>query len=185
MLTPWHRSGHSTEPSGVPCASSDSLKLPTYPRAPSKGEEMPQLAGGSGLLLEGSIPEVLGCCFPLMPSHGGFGGCHGCGSCSRCPHCQRSEQFLLLSSHRQGSRARRGTGQQQNLSFFTVRVVFTSTGTGCLERRWIPQPWKYSRPRWMRLGTACGLVEGVPACGRRVGQIVLKVPFSPNHSMFL
>lgn len=63
------------------------------------------------------------CCVYFFPHAGGFGGCRGCGTCFTCPYFQR-RQFLLLSSHRQGKPGKEWTKQQQNLSFFTMRVVF-------------------------------------------------------------
>lgn len=77
-------------------------QLPTYPRVHSKGEEMAQLAGGSGChrFASGRIcPKSAVVLF--SPHASGFHGCHGCGSCSQCSHFKR-RQFLLLSSHRQG-----------------------------------------------------------------------------------
>lgn len=122
------------------------------------------------------------CCMFFFPHASGFGGCRGCGTCFTCPYFQR-RQFLLLSSHRQGKPGKEWTKQQQNLSFFTMRVIFTTTGTGCLEWRWIPQSYKYSRLGWLRLG-ATWTNGRCPCPCRGVGQMLLKVPSSQTIPPF-
>lgn len=71
-----HSQSHGTSPGtpqshqGIPPASSDSLSCPHIPEHIPRARRWHSWQVGqaaTGLLLERSIPEVLGCCFPLMP----------------------------------------------------------------------------------------------------------------------